>query len=147
MIHKAGARVDGCLAFGAAFRRGGFRPAGLGPESVYRRPRLNPARIYQGFKNGHARGSRHVLIKPLDSGFRRAAPGIVPSRRIQDFLPINDGEARIKAIRLPVCVYHFVVIPACLKQAGESPPTGSRAFGELSRVVVKRCLSSAGRLR
>ena len=24
----------------------------------------------------------------------------------------NDGAARIKAIRLPVCVYRFVVIPA-----------------------------------
>ena len=33
--------------------------------------------------------------KPLDSGLRR-----------------NDGEARIKAIKLPVCVYRFVVIPA-----------------------------------
>ena len=47
------------------------------------------------------------LSKPLDSGLRRAAPGIlgglfptplyrlrpvgVPSRRIQDFLSINDG--------------------------------------------------------
>ena len=27
-------------------------------------------------------------------------------------VPINDGAARIEAIRLPVCVYRFVVIPA-----------------------------------
>ena len=27
----------------------------------------------------------------LDSGFRRTAPGILPSRRIQDFLSINGG--------------------------------------------------------
>ena len=52
------------------------------------------------------------MIKPLDSGLRRAAPGILPSRRIQDFLSINDEEARIKAIRVPVRVYRFVVIPA-----------------------------------
>ena len=30
------------------------------------------------------------LLKPLDSGLRRAATGVLPSRRIQDFLPIND---------------------------------------------------------
>ena len=30
------------------------------------------------------------LYKPLDSGLRRAATGILPSRRIQDFLSIND---------------------------------------------------------
>ena len=33
----------------------------------------------------------HGLNKPLDSGLRRAAMGILPSRRIQDFLSINDG--------------------------------------------------------
>ena len=64
----------------------------------------------------------------MQAGLRRAAMGIlgglfqtplyrlrpvgVPSPRIQDFLSINDGAARIKAIRLPVCVYRFVVIPA-----------------------------------
>ena len=52
---------------------------------------MNPSRIYQSFKNGHSRRSGNVLIKPLDSGLRRAAPDIVPSRRIQDFLSINDG--------------------------------------------------------
>ena len=35
------------------------------------------------------------LCTPLDSGLRR-----------------NDAEARIKAIRLLVCVYYLVVIPA-----------------------------------
>ena len=30
------------------------------------------------------------LDKPMDSGLRRAATGILPSRRIQDFLSIND---------------------------------------------------------
>ena len=56
---------------------------------------MNPSRTYQSFKNGHSRRSGNVLIKPLDSGLRR-----------------NDGVAKIKAIRLPVCVYRFVVIPA-----------------------------------
>ena len=28
----------------------------------------------------------------MDSGLRRAAPGLLPSRRIQNFLSINDGE-------------------------------------------------------
>ena len=57
---------------------------------------MNPSRIYQSFKNGHSRSSGNVLIKPLDSGLRR-----------------NDGGvAKIKVIRLPACVYHFVVIPA-----------------------------------
>ena len=31
------------------------------------------------------------LHKPLDSSLRRAATGFLPSRRIQDFLSINDG--------------------------------------------------------
>ena len=56
----------------------------------------------------HARSGGHDMVKPLDSGFRRAATGVlgglfptplyrlrpvgVPSRRIQDFLSINDDE-------------------------------------------------------
>ena len=52
---------------------------------------MNPSRIYQSFKNGHSRSSGNVLNQSLDSGLRRAAPGILPSRRIQDFLSINDG--------------------------------------------------------
>ena len=40
------------------------------------------------------------LSQPLDSGLRRAATGILPSRRIQDFLSINDGEG-IDASRRP----------------------------------------------
>ena len=71
------------------------------------------------------------MNQPLDSGLRRAATGLlgglfqtplyrlrpvgVPSRRILDFLSINDEEVKIKAIRLPVCVCYFAVIPA---QAG-----------------------------
>ena len=31
------------------------------------------------------------LFQPLDSGLRRAATGLLPSRRIPDFLSINDG--------------------------------------------------------
>ena len=38
----------------------------------------------------------NVLYKPLDSGFRRAATGILPSRRIQDILSINDGGDGVK---------------------------------------------------
>ena len=56
---------------------------------------MNPSRIYQSFKNGHSRRSGNVLNTPLDSGLRR-----------------NDEESRIKAIRAPVRVYRFVVIPA-----------------------------------
>ena len=67
-----------------------------------------------------------ACCRQVDSGLRRAAPGILPSRRIQDFLSINDEEARIKAIRAPVRVYRFVVIPACLQQAGESWNPGGR---------------------
>ena len=35
----------------------------------------------------------HLAFWPrfLDSGLRRAAAGVLPSRRIQDFLSINDG--------------------------------------------------------
>ena len=32
-----------------------------------------------------------ACLKSLDSGLRRAATGILPSCRIQDFLSINDG--------------------------------------------------------
>ena len=32
------------------------------------------------------------LCKPLDSGLRRAATGFLPSRRIPDFLSVNDGK-------------------------------------------------------
>ena len=39
----------------------------------------------------HSRLGGNVLNKPLDSGLRRAAKGFLPSRRIQDFLSINDG--------------------------------------------------------
>ena len=52
---------------------------------------MNPSRTYQSLKNGHSRSSGNVLIKTLDSGLRRAALGILPSRRIQDFLSINNG--------------------------------------------------------
>ena len=34
--------------------------------------------------------SGDVLSKPLDFSFRWAATGVLPSRRIQDFLSIND---------------------------------------------------------
>ena len=39
---------------------------------------------------------RNGLDKPLDSGLCRAAPGVLPSRRIQDFLSINDGGAEAR---------------------------------------------------
>ena len=39
----------------------------------------------------------NVFYKPLDSGFRRAATGILPSRRIPDFLSINDGKVVCRA--------------------------------------------------
>ena len=43
----------------------------------------------------------HRIPDPLDSGLRRAAKGVLPSRRIQDFLSINDD--RVSA---PACVRH-----------------------------------------
>ena len=70
---------------------------------------MNFSRIYQGFKDGRSRSSgndsrgiiptgrqkpqsaEHSGLASLDSGLRRAATGILPSRRIQDFLSINDG--------------------------------------------------------
>ena len=36
------------------------------------------------------------LCKSLDSGLRRAATGLLPSRRIPDFLSINDGGAGVR---------------------------------------------------
>ena len=70
---------------------------------------------------------RNGLLKPLDSGLRRAATGIlggsfptplyrlrpvgVPSRRIQDFLSINDGRVdaglpRSKSVPFPFTSQH-----------------------------------------
>ena len=60
---------------------------------------MNLSWIDQSFKNNHSRSSGNVFNQSLDSGLRRAAPGLLPSRRIQDFLSINDGVARIKAIK------------------------------------------------
>ena len=37
----------------------------------------------------------------LDSGLHRTATGILPSRRIQDFLSVNDGEVGIDALKGP----------------------------------------------
>ena len=94
---------------------------------------MNPSRIYQSFKNGHSRSSGNVLNQSLDSGLRRAAPGILPSRRIQDFLSINDGEAKIKTVRLPVCVYRFVVIPAKagIQEGDDGVPQGTLIQSEI----------------
>ena len=44
----------------------------------------------------HSRVRGNGLFKPLDSGLRRAATGLLPSRRIQDFLSINDGGAGVR---------------------------------------------------
>ena len=52
---------------------------------VFKEALMNLSWIHQRFKNEHSRSSGNVLNKPLDSGLRR-----------------NDGEATIKAIRLPV---------------------------------------------
>ena len=49
---------------------------------------------------------RHSVIVFLDSGFRRNDG--------------NGGAAKIQATRLPVCVYRFVIIPACPRQEGNS---------------------------
>ena len=57
--------------------------------------------------NCHSRISGNGLNTPLDSslrwndegvdsGLRRAATGLLPSRRIQDFLSINDGGAEVR---------------------------------------------------
>ena len=62
---------------------------------IFKEALMNLSWIHQHFKNGHFRSNGNGLPKPLDSSLRR-----------------NDGEAGIKAIRLPVCVYCFVVIPA-----------------------------------
>ena len=42
------------------------------------------------------------MNQPLDSGLRRAAMGILPSRRIQDFLSINDGEEEKSLVAIPM---------------------------------------------
>ena len=38
----------------------------------------------------------------LDSSLRRAATGLLPSRRIQDFLSINDGEEKTGRVAIPI---------------------------------------------
>ena len=52
-----------------------------------------------------------ILIKPLDSS-AFVPDTALPPASMQAGLRRNDEEAKIKAIRLPVCVYRFVVIPA-----------------------------------
>ena len=42
------------------------------------------------------------LAERLDSGLCRAATGLLPSRRIQDFLSINDGEERTGRVAIPL---------------------------------------------
>ena len=79
-----------------------------------------------------AKGRPECIVTPLDSGFRRAATGVlgslfltllyhlrpvgVPSRRIQDFLSINDDE---------VLFWLFVILSASSMQGfsrnAESP--------------------------
>ena len=79
----------------------------------------------------------NVLHKPLDSsafvpdaalppasmqaGLRRAATGILPSRRIQDFLSINDGGV-IDACRHRPPGFPGGPFPTCLRQAGAALP-------------------------
>ena len=81
-------------------------------------------------------------LRFLDSGFRWAAPGIlgglfqtslyrlrpagVPSRRIQDFLSINDDE-RIDVSRQPLCVlsfYNFCILVCCIGGQEPNPTPG-----------------------
>ena len=47
-----------------------------------------------------------MLYKPLDSGLRRAATGILPSRRIQDILSINDGVLSMKVAAMRLSLNH-----------------------------------------
>ena len=44
----------------------------------------------------------HLGSALLDSGLRRAATGILPSRRIQDFLSINDDEEQKSLVAIPM---------------------------------------------
>ena len=48
--------------------------------------------------------SGNVCNKPLDSGLRRAATGILPSRRIPDFLSINDGGGNRHLLIIPLTI-------------------------------------------
>ncbi len=58
----------------------------------------------------------HIPARPLlDSGLRRAATGVLPSRRIQDILSINDDE---------VLFWLSVILFACYGQ-GFSRKAGS----------------------
>ncbi len=58
------------------------------------------------YSDGHSRLCGNVLYQPLDSSFRWAATGILPSRRIQDILSINDEGVS----------FRLYIIPACLPQ-------------------------------
>ena len=61
----------------------------------------------------------NVSNKPLDSGLRRAATGILPSRRIQDFLSINDGKGNRHGLVIPLTI---ATQPrdSCLSATGKS---------------------------
>ena len=91
----------------------------------------------------------HGLSKPLDSSLRRAAPGFLPSRRIQDFLSINDGEAGVRNSAgmakglsgwLPACSL-LVVIPAKARLQGCTPAwmqVVERRLEQAAEVVERR---------
>ena len=42
--------------------------------------------------------------KPLDAGLRRAATGLLPSRRIPDLLSINDSEGNRYLLIIPLTI-------------------------------------------
>ena len=82
-----------------------------------------------------------ACCRQVDSGFRRAATGILPSHRIQDILSINDGGAVGMATNpfrpplsfqrrlesTPTGMYACMdaggrAAPACCRQVGNRPP-------------------------
>ncbi len=63
-------------------------------------PSGNDNQTHYSSQPGAGRQSQAPLYTPsspfLDSSFRRAATGILPSRRIQDILSINDDGVEVK---------------------------------------------------
>ena len=71
---------------------------GLFPTPLYHLGRLFPTRLYHLGGCSRRRSTTYIPVgvhpcrrTSMQAGLRRAATGILPSRRIQDFLSINDG--------------------------------------------------------
>ena len=113
-------------------------------------PRSRPTGIWNANNRAAGNGRRarstfplcgNGLCKPPDSGFRRAATGLLPSRHIQDCLSINDGEVDSGLCwndgGVPTASSSFQRKLACMDAGGRAASgTGGRGIQEGSAGVV-----------